>query len=259
MPACPDWTSSRSPRLLAVSICLFSDSAASPKRMGRWGDADAASILAGVDALHTMGGTNFQARAACRRGAAVGWGNWATLSPDASTAHAVSPTFAPQAGLDEATATMRRYSACVDGDPATTENRIIILTGAPFRLQLRAAAGSCLIDHCCCLPPLSHGRPPSCLFPMPQTRSPTRARSARRGCCRASRRLRPTASTRRSWVSSSAAQQRLGEAGACMQRWSVLGCACTSDLPRCPLTVHLLTCVPQVWGSTSTPNWLRTF
>jgi hypothetical protein len=29
--------------------------------MGRWGDADAAGIKAGVDALRTIGGTNFQA------------------------------------------------------------------------------------------------------------------------------------------------------------------------------------------------------
>ena len=44
----------------AVAICLFSDSAATPKKLGRWGTADAAGIAAGIDALHTVGGTNFQ-------------------------------------------------------------------------------------------------------------------------------------------------------------------------------------------------------
>ncbi|EFN56934.1 hypothetical protein CHLNCDRAFT_143466 [Chlorella variabilis] len=38
-----------------VAISLFSDAAATPKRMGRWGDADAAGIQAGIDSLRTAG------------------------------------------------------------------------------------------------------------------------------------------------------------------------------------------------------------
>ena len=34
-----------------------------------------------------------------------------------------------QAGLDEATSKLRSYVDCFKGDPATTENRMIILTG----------------------------------------------------------------------------------------------------------------------------------
>lgn len=34
-----------------------------------------------------------------------------------------------QAGLDEATKQLRSYPSCVDGDPSTTESRIIVLTG----------------------------------------------------------------------------------------------------------------------------------
>ncbi|KAI3434996.1 hypothetical protein D9Q98_003048 [Chlorella vulgaris] len=78
----------------SVSISLFSDRAATPKRMGRWGHADAAGVKAGIDTLHTVGGTNFQA------------------------------------GLDEATAQLRKHADCIDGDPATTENRMIVLTDA---------------------------------------------------------------------------------------------------------------------------------
>ena len=35
-----------------------------------------------------------------------------------------------QAGLDEAAAQLRGYSDCIDSDPATTENRIVVLTDA---------------------------------------------------------------------------------------------------------------------------------
>ncbi|PSC67450.1 Cell surface [Micractinium conductrix] len=78
----------------SVSISLFSDSAASPKRMGRWGAADAAGIGAGIDQLRTISGTNFQA------------------------------------GFDEAQAQLRRWPDAVDGDPSEVENRIIVLTDA---------------------------------------------------------------------------------------------------------------------------------
>ncbi len=44
----------------AVAITLFNNGAATPKRMGRWGSADAAGIRAGVDNLYANGGTNFQ-------------------------------------------------------------------------------------------------------------------------------------------------------------------------------------------------------
>jgi len=43
-----------------VSISLFSDATSTPKLLGRWGDADAAGIEAGIDALKTVGCTNFQ-------------------------------------------------------------------------------------------------------------------------------------------------------------------------------------------------------
>lgn len=62
------WRGARNRPLLpnsgcAVSISLFSDRTSTPKLLGRWGDADAAGIKAGVDALRTVGCTNFQARA----------------------------------------------------------------------------------------------------------------------------------------------------------------------------------------------------
>eukprot|EP00887_Chlorella_sp_A99_P005282 scaffold1.g5282.t1 len=79
---------------ITVSISLFSDSAATPKRPGTVAAADLCGIKAGVDALRTVGGTNFQA------------------------------------GLDEAAAQLRAYPPCVDGDPTTTESRIIVLTDA---------------------------------------------------------------------------------------------------------------------------------
>jgi len=39
-----------------------------------------------------------------------------------------SPRFL-QAGLDEAAAQLQRAAAVIDSDPATTENRIVVLTG----------------------------------------------------------------------------------------------------------------------------------
>ncbi|KAL4425226.1 hypothetical protein ABPG75_009242 [Micractinium tetrahymenae] len=78
----------------SVAITLFNTAAATPKRLGRWGSADAAGIRAGVDRLDANGGTNFQA------------------------------------GLDEATRQLRGRADCIDGVPATTENRIIVLTDA---------------------------------------------------------------------------------------------------------------------------------
>ncbi|KAL4435599.1 hypothetical protein ABPG77_002562 [Micractinium sp. CCAP 211/92] len=78
----------------SVAITLFNNGAATPKRMGRWGSADAAGIRAGVDSLYANGGTNFQV------------------------------------GLDEAASQLRGHPDCIDGDPATTENRIIVLTDA---------------------------------------------------------------------------------------------------------------------------------
>ncbi|KAI8474497.1 MAG: hypothetical protein J3K34DRAFT_407955 [Monoraphidium minutum] len=78
----------------AVSITLFSDAAATPKKMGRWGAADAESVRAGVRGLSTVGSTNFQA------------------------------------GLDQATGLVRSYSKCFPGAPATTESRMVVLTDA---------------------------------------------------------------------------------------------------------------------------------
>lgn len=78
----------------SVSITVFADGAATPKKMGKWGNADAAGIMAGIRNIQTMGATNFQA------------------------------------GIDEATAQLSRYPDCIDGDPVTTENRIIVLTDA---------------------------------------------------------------------------------------------------------------------------------
>lgn len=49
-----------------------------------------------------------------------------------------------QAGLDEAAEQLRRASSVIDSDPATTENRIVVLTGdRPVLVWTRGAA--CLL------------------------------------------------------------------------------------------------------------------
>lgn len=142
---------------------------------------------------------------------------WAPMVP-------APPTRAcAQAGLDEAAAQLRGAAAVVDGDPATTENRIIVLTGAGC---VGAVLASAVASHhpcpafqalCCpagCFTPLFllQTLPPPRPLPVPpQTRSPTRGRSMRRGCWRASRPPPPTASTARSRVG--ARWRRAGVAG----------------------------------------------
>lgn len=50
---------------------------------------------------------------------------WLPVLP--SYVHRICPT--KQVGLDEAASQLRGHPDCIDGDPATTENRIIVLTG----------------------------------------------------------------------------------------------------------------------------------
>ncbi len=53
--------------------------------------------------------------------------------PDTCTGHPLL-----QAGLDAALAQLRSYPGCVDGDPAVTENRVIVLTGELVRSVMGA-------------------------------------------------------------------------------------------------------------------------
>jgi hypothetical protein len=136
-----------------VAITLFSSNAATPKKMGKWGSADKEAVQAGVGALKTVSSTNFQVS-----------GLWCPeVCPDMPGIHVSAtlyvnalPPFvsvgflnlggrschAMQAGLDQAVTNMRSYTDCFGGDPSTTENRIIVLTGA---LKTCAAAKHPLI------------------------------------------------------------------------------------------------------------------
>lgn len=78
----------------SVAVTLFSDNSGSPKKLGRWGSADTESVRSGIKELKTIGSTNFQS------------------------------------GLDEATNLLRSFTDCKEWDPATTENRIVVLTDA---------------------------------------------------------------------------------------------------------------------------------
>lgn len=58
----------RARALSAVSVTLFSDDAATPKRMGKWGAADKEGIIQGIKDLKTVGSTNFQVGVCCLLG-----------------------------------------------------------------------------------------------------------------------------------------------------------------------------------------------